>query len=188
MKLFAKQQFIIILLAVVIVVGFVFLHFIPLARRTQEIKAAKLLYAQENLKVKDQAQRLPIIISKTEQLKTKIGDLDRKIPVVREFGSLWDQIAAVMKNCGLKEQQIKPETEVKSEDICIIPINIQCSGNLQEIFSFFRSLEGFERVVRIESLSMIGSGREDAIGEIKLTANANFYYRPTGIKTSEEGI
>lgn len=185
MRLFEKQQLIIIGLAVVIVFGFVFFRYIPLARRTQEINQSKLRHSQETLEVRDQSQRLPIIISKMEQLKGKIGDFDRKIPVVHEFGSLWDQIAAVMSKCGLKEQLIQPQKEVKGSEICLIPINMQCSGNFEEIFAFFQSLEDFERVIRIESLSMSGSDFENGGGDVKLTANANVYYRPVSTVMSE---
>ena len=181
MRLLEKQQLLIIALAVGVVFGFVFFRYIPLARRTQEINQAKVRYSQENLEVKDQAQRLPIIISKTDRLKSEVGDFDSKIPVMREFGSLWDQIAAVMSNCGLKEQLIQPQSEVKGKEICLIPITMQCSGNLQEIFSFFRYLEDFDRVIRVESLSMKGDDTEDGGGEIKMTANANIYYRPAGM-------
>jgi len=180
MRLLEKQQLIILGLAVAIVFCFVFFRYIPLARRTQEIKQSKLHYLKETLKVKDQAQRLPIITSKTDQLKKKVGDFDRKIPVICEFGSLWDQIAAVMSKYGLKEQLIQPREEVKGSEICVIPINMQCSGNFEEIFGFFQSLEDFERVIRIESLSMSGSDVEHGGGDIKMTANANVYYRPVG--------
>ena len=180
MRLFEKQQLVIIGLAMMIVFGFVFFWYVPLARRTQEIKKLKQGHLEETLKVKGQAQRLPIIISKTDKLKSKVGDFDLKVPMVLEFGSLWDQIAAVMGKCGLKEQLIQPQEEVKGSSICLIPINMQCSGNLHEIFSFFKSLENFERVIRIESISMVGSNKEDSTGDIKLTANANVYYRPAG--------
>ncbi|MBW8034668.1 MAG: type 4a pilus biogenesis protein PilO [Planctomycetes bacterium] len=184
MRLFEKQQLVITGLVIAIVVGFVFFRYIPLARRTQEINQSKQRYLQETLEVKDQAQRLPIVISKMEQLKVKVGDFDRKIPIVREFGSLWDQIAAVMSKCGLKEQLIQPRDEVKGSEICLIPINMQCRGNLQEIFSFFQSLENFERVICIESLSMVGSAGKDSVGDVKLTANANIYYRPAEMSMS----
>ncbi|MCK5172177.1 MAG: hypothetical protein KAR47_02230, partial [Planctomycetes bacterium] len=73
MRLLEKQQLLIIALAVGVVFGFVFFRYIPLARRTQEINQAKVRYSQENLEVKDQAQRLPIIISKTDRLKSEVG-------------------------------------------------------------------------------------------------------------------
>lgn len=187
MRLLEKEQLIIIGLALAIVFGFVFFRYIPLARRVQEVKESKLRYSEETLRVKDQAQRLPIIIWKTEQLKGAVGDFDGKIPFVREFGSLWDQIATVMGKCGLKEQVIQPYGEVKGSEICLIPINMQCSGKFEEIFSFFQSIENFERVIRIESLSMSGSDLDDGGDNIKMTANANVYYRPSEMSISWGG-
>ena len=178
MRFLEKQQLIIAALAVAIVAGFVFFCYIPLAKETQAIRNTQLQHLEENLKVRSQAQQLPIMVSKTGILAEKIGDFDRKIPGVREFGPLCDRIAAVMVECGLKDQAIQPQKEVPGKDICRIPINMQCSGNLREVFSFFKSLEDFERVIRIEDLSLVGDSK--GRGQIKVTANANVYYRPGG--------
>lgn len=178
MRFLEKQQLIIVGLAVAIVAGFVFFGYIPLAKKTQAIRNTQLQHLEDNLKVKEQAQQLPIIVSRTDRLAEKIDNFDRKIPCVREFGSLCDRIAAVMVKCGLKDQVIQPQTEVAGEEICRIPIRMQCSGNLREVFLFFKSLEDFERVIRIEELSLIGDN--EGRGQIKVTANANVYYRPGG--------
>jgi Tfp pilus assembly protein PilO len=178
MRFLEKQQLIIVALAVAVVAGFVFFRYIPLAKETQAIRNTQRHHLEENLKVKAQAQQLPIMVSKTDRLLEKVGDFDRKIPSVREFGSLCDRIAAVMVKCGLKDHVIQPQKEVAGKEICRIPINMQCSGNLREVFSFFKSLEDFERVIRIEDLSLVGDS--EGRGQIKVTANANVYYRPVG--------
>ena len=178
MRFIEKQQLIIVALAVAIVAGFIIFRYLPLAKETQAIHNTQTDHLEENLKVKSQAQQLPIMVTKTDKLTAKVGDFDRKIPCVREFGSLCDRIAAVMVKCGLKDQVIQPQKEVMGKEICRIPINMQCSGNLREVFSFFKSLEDFERVIRIEDLSIVGDGK--GRDQIKVTANANVYYRPGG--------
>lgn len=184
MRFLERQQLIIVVLAVVIVSGFVFFCYIPLAKETQAIRNTQHHHLEENLKVKSQAQQLPIMVSKTEILSEKVGNFEHKIPGVREFGSLCDRIAAVMVQCGLKDQVIQPQKEVAGKDICRIPINMQCSGNLREVFLFFKALEDFERVIRIENLSLVGDSKGQ--GQIKVMANANVYYRPSGSSYSAE--
>ncbi|MBW8016372.1 MAG: type 4a pilus biogenesis protein PilO [Planctomycetes bacterium] len=169
-----KQQIIIIVVAVISLGGFGVLRYRPLAAKTRSIKAARAQFLTGDEKVKTQARQLPILNAKMEQKKKQIGDYDRKIPFGRRFASLYDEITAVMKKHNLSEQLIQPGRETVGEEISSIPITINCSGGLKDIFEFFRSIESFDRLIRIEDIEMVSELDQDIVA---VKAGAIVYYR-----------
>jgi Tfp pilus assembly protein PilO len=169
-----KQQIVIIIIAVVSLGGFGVLRYLPLAGKTRAIKAARAQFQEGDLEVKNQARQIPVLNAKMEQIKSRIGDYDRKVPSGREFASLYDDIADIMKKHNLSDQLIQPGSEKVGKNISSIPISIECSGNLKDVFGFFRSIESFDRHIRIESLEMTSEIERDVI-DVK--AGAIVYYR-----------
>jgi Tfp pilus assembly protein PilO len=169
-----KQQIIIIIVAVITIGGFGVLRYLPLAGKTRAIKAARVQFQNGDQEVKNQARQIPILNAKMEQIKSKIGDYDRKVPSGREFALLYDEITDVMKKHNLSDQLIQPGSESVGNEMSSIPITIECSGNLKDIFGFFRSIESLNRLIRIESLDMKSKIDQDVI-EVK--AGAVVFYR-----------
>lgn len=169
-----KQQIIIIVIAVISLGGFGVLRYLPLAGKTRSIKAARAQFKTGNEQVKIQARQLPILNAMIDNIEKQIGDYDRKIPYGRRFATLYDEIAAVMNKHNLSEQLIQPGSETIGSELSSIPITINCSGQLKDIFEFFRSLESFDRVVRIENLQMESKLDQDIVA---VTASALVYYR-----------
>jgi len=82
-----------------------------------------------------------------------------------------------MNKQNLKEQLVQPGSEIQSAEVNCIPINIECSGSLKQIFELFKSLNNFERLIRIESIRLIND--KDFVGPLKMKVQASVYYRPT---------
>ena len=81
-----------------------------------------------------------------------------------------------MNEHNLKDQHIKPGVEIQSENLSRIPISIECSGTLTQVFGFFQAFQGLERVIRIERLQLTND--KDFSGVVTMNALANVYYRP----------
>ena len=111
-------------------------------------------------------------------MRSVAGDFDRKIPKNRNFADLWDQIAKVMNRHNLQEQLVQPGTEIKGDELNCIPISIQCTGSHSQIFEFFKSLQKFDRLIRVESVTLTNDS--DFTGRVKMDADANVYYQADG--------
>jgi len=175
MKILKNQQLLIIIGAVVMIGGFGLLRYFPLARKHRLIKAERVDYHQGNELIKQQARQLPILNAKMDMTLKKVGKFSDNVPSSRKFALLCDEIAEVMKRHNLTEQLIEPSSEVVGEKITCIPISIQCVGELDEIFAFFKSIESFDRLIRVENLEMKKKTNEDLI---TMRASAKVYYRP----------
>ena len=56
------------------------------------------------------------------------------------------------------------------------PLTIECTGTAEQIFTFFRMLENFDRLVCFEEVQM--ENDKDFGAMLKLNAKANVYYQP----------
>lgn len=174
-----KHQIIIIVVAVISLGGFAVLRYTPLAAKTESIKAARAQYQAGDEQVRTQARKLPIINAKIEKLKLQIGDYESKIPSGRRFAALYDEIAAVMSKHNLSSQSIQPGRETVGKEISSVPISISCSGLLSDVFEFFRSIESFDRLIRIENLQMQSKLNQSIVG-VKAVAIVYYRQQPNG--------
>jgi Tfp pilus assembly protein PilO len=118
---------------------------------------------------------IPIIGEEMKQLRLELGQYYDKIPRNRDFAPLWEQIAATMKSLNLKDQLIQPDKEVLGSEINSISITIKCSGSFSQLFEFFKLLDDFERVVRIEQIKLTNSLTDT--GQVTMVARAKVYYQ-----------
>ena len=174
MKHLEKQQIIIIIVALVLTAGFTLLRFMPMARRKAKLAEAKETTAIEIDSLKLKSARLDSMRKELAELQKDLENYDSQIPTGRNFAALWKQIADVMKDHGLSDQLVQPETEIHGERISCIPISLQCSGTLKQIFALFDSLAGLDRLIRVEDVQLLNDSEYN--GNVRMQAKANVYY------------
>lgn len=161
--------------AVLMVSGFVLFRYLPLRERMATVDRTK---AAERKAVNDdvmQGRLLPVLEEQTRNLSESIGDYEAKIPRQRELGTFLGRITDLMNEHNLKEQVVTPGSEAKSDELNCIPVDIQCKGNLAQMFEFFKGLQSLERLVRIEQIKL--SNDADFSGELRLETRAVIYYQ-----------
>ena len=164
--------------AALMVSGFLLFRYVPLRRRMKIVKQTET--AERGSANESQSQRglLPVLEEQSSQLAESIGDYETKIPEQRELGVFLRKIADLMNAHNLEEQVVTPGSEVKGRELSCIPVEIQCKGNLTEMFEFFKGLQSLDRLVRIEQVKL--SNDADFGGEVRLETRAGIYYRAAG--------
>ncbi len=170
-----KKQVQIIGIAAVIILGFAVLRFYPLTRRMADIRRTRREQNAAVAQVRQYTMGIPALRRQADDLRVKLADYDRRIPPDRQFADLWHRMAEAMNRHDLQEQIVQPGVETTCQIVGCIPITIQCSGTLEQIFEFLRSLAHFERLLRIEELQLQNDA--DYSGRIKLSATAKVYYQ-----------
>jgi len=170
-----KQQILIFIIAILIVAAFVVFRYIPLARKTMALNQDKEELLTRHAMIRLQTKQMPLLYEKRLKLIEQVKDFDLNIPEKREFASLWEQIVDKMNELDLKDQLIQPGQEVSDGRLCCIPISIQCSGSLTQIFELIKSIENMKRIVRIESMELIGDQKN--LSMVKMSASGKVYYR-----------
>ena len=171
-----KQQVIIITVAVIIAAGFTVLRYVPLAKHRAAVRQEKteVLNLADSLKIK--SAQLPAMRQKALDIADDLEKYDTQIPEGRNFAALWQQIADVMNAHGLSDQLVQPSDEIRGDSINCIPLSIQCSGELNQVYELFNSLQELDRLIRIEHVQLLND--KDFDGIVKMQAKANVYYRP----------
>jgi Tfp pilus assembly protein PilO len=173
-----KQQWIILLVAAVVSVGFGVFRYVPIVR--QKVAIREQLEQQNQIidEICSLSVLIPELKNQKRQLEKQLLPFDQKVPQGRNLAPLWQQVAEVMNECGLTDQLVQPGVEIKSPELCSIPLTIECKGSMQQIFAFFRSLEEINRLIRIEQVTL--DRGTDLESGVKLKAQANVYYQPDG--------
>ncbi len=171
-----KKQTMILVLGAAILTGFAVFQYVPIVQKKLQMRKQVLKHAQSMEQVQQYAGSLPELRQKKAELTEQVTAYSVKIPEGKQFAQLWQQIADVMNDCQLTEQSVRPGKEQTSEELCCIPLSIECTGTLDQMFEFFQSLENFERLVRIEQIDL--KNNDDFDTTVKMNATANIYYQP----------
>lgn len=171
-----KQQLIIVGLGVVILCGFGIFQYIPVIRQKHAIREGMAQQDQLSEMICSQSALLPELKQQEKQLQEELIPFFKKLPQGRHFSQLWQQIADVMNECKLTDQLVQPGEELKSDQLCSIPLTLECRGSLEQLFAFFQAMENMDRLVRFEEVKL--ENDSDFNADVKLNAKANVYYQP----------
>ena len=170
-----KQQITICLTAVVMIGGFFLFRFLPLHKRT---KAAKLTKNTQSLIIAkgiSDSEQLPLFTAQLHKLKARLSNFEANIPTQRDLGTFVHEIADLMNQYKLKEQEITPHSEIETDGLNCIPVSIQCKGSLAQIFKFNQRLQELDRLIRIQQVKLVNDN--DFRGEVLMEADVVIYYR-----------
>jgi len=170
-----KQQIAICVAAVAMIGGFVLLRYLPLQRKMKSVKQAQAVQSLAILKASAESEQLPALKEQLLKLYRAVSNYEANIPEQRALGEFLHRIANLMNEHNLREQLIEPGKEIKSAELNCIPVSIQCTGRVEQIFGFFKSLQKLDRLVRIEEIKLVND--RDFGGEASMQTKAVIYYR-----------
>ena len=176
MKKLDKQQLIILALSAVILGGFGFFQYVPVIRQKHAIWEQLTRQDQLSETICLQSAVWPELKQQEKQLQEELIPFSKKVPQGRHFAQLWQQIADVMNECKLTEQLVQPGVELKSDQLCSIPLTFECQGSLKQLFAFFQAMENMDRLIRFEEVKLENDSDFSAV--VKLNAKASVYYQP----------
>ena len=177
----AKQQVLILIAAVTLVVGFIVFRYLPLRR---ESSALEKEYSQRKAavaKLPAKEAEMNELREQLEQYEKILADFDRKIPAETRLGDFLGLIAGMMDEHRLTQQNIAPHQRINAGKLAYIPVTMRCTGRLEQIRDFYESLQGLDRAVRIEKFSLKNDSQYT--GQIRMETEAIIYHRNT-----EDGV
>lgn len=149
--------------------------YVPIAWQKYVIRRALERQSLPVEQVRDSIEQAAILEKQIAQLEQKIQNFEQYVPQDPQFASLWRQIAELITEHDLQNQQVRPGDEVQYSDFNVVSLDIQCSGTLPKIFAFIRSLEQMDRLIRIDRMELTND--KDLTGQLTLSAKAEAFYR-----------
>ena len=171
-----RQQIIILALAGMMVCGFLLLRHRPLSAQMKSVEQARTVQMVAIAKASARSRQLPVFREQLLKFRNTVGNYEAKVTDNRDLGAFMQQITNLMNKHRLTEQFMRPGEEIEAEQFNCIPINMRCRGSLKNLFGFFESLRGLDRLVRIEHVDLVNES--DFSGDVTMSADTVIYYRP----------
>ena len=169
------QQIAICAVAGAIVCVFVLFWYLPLRGQMATVKQAKAEQILTIAKGTADAQQLPVLEGELQKLRVELHDYEAKIPDQRDYGSFLRKITDLMNEHSLEQTNIEPGDMIEADEFNCIPVRMECTGRLAQIFHFYGSLQTLDRLVRIEQVKL--SNAADYSGLVSMETKAVIYYR-----------
>ena len=170
-----RQQLVICVVAGVMVGGFVLFRYLPLHKKKKAIEQAKTAQMLAAVKALTENRELPVLKEQLVKLQEEVGDYEANVPAKRSLGEFLQRIAKLMNKHNLKEQLVQPGKEIESGELRCVPVSMQGKGRLKQIFEFYKSLQGLDRMVRIEQVKL--SNDNGFSGEVSMQTRIGIYCR-----------
>ena len=119
------------------------------------------------------SEQLPVFTEQLNALRNKLEYFESNIPQNNEIGTFLKEISELMSRYNLSDRDIKPLQKVESNELICIPVNMECTGKLSEIFEFYRNLQSINRQIRILGVKLNNAGSFN--GEIKMETDIVIY-------------
>ena len=149
--------------------------YVPIAWQKYVIRKALARQSLPIEQVHESIEQAAILEKQIEQLKGRVQEFEKYVPQDPQFASLWRQIADLIAEHDLENQQVRPGNEVQYDDFNVVSLDIQCTGSLPKIFAFVRSLEQMDRLIRIDSMELTND--KELTGQLTFSAKAEAFYR-----------
>jgi Tfp pilus assembly protein PilO len=172
---FSRKQITIIAVASGMVAVFFAGVYWPLFRTLSAVRAEQRRFALEAAQTASDVTRLPVLSDQLRTMREKVGDFSAKIPPSRQLGEFLQSVAKIMTELKLQDQVVQPGQAVRTKGLGCIPVDIQCKGTIEQIFSLLKSLETIDRTTRVENLELAND--PTFTGRVDLHSRVYIYYK-----------
>lgn len=176
-----RQQIVIGAAAAIMIVSFVLLRYLPLQKRAKAVNEKRTAQMLAIMKATSASRKLLSLKGEMLQLQRAVERYEQQVPAQRALGEFLQEIASLMNEHNLQEQVVQPGKEIEADELNCIPVNMQCKGNLVQLFEFYKSLQKLDRLARIEEVKLVNDGSFN--GEVSMQTKTVIYYR----KNAEQG-
>jgi type IV pilus assembly protein PilO len=180
--LLQRQQIWVCVVGVLFLADFVFYGYLPSHRRLQSLRQGKLQEERLIQTARSRQQALPELEQSLKATQEAVANFEDNVPAERALGLFLNQIASIMTEHALTDQEVVPGNEIAVDNLNCIPVQMQCKGSLQGVFGFFNDLQRLGRLVRIEKVELKDDG--NFLGHITMQTKAVIFYRPHNPRTT----
>jgi Tfp pilus assembly protein PilO len=174
-KLIDHHPLLILLTMLVAAAGLGAYQYYPVHLQRKALRQTLAKQADKLDEIKGYSERLPTLHRQVKTLDGQAEEFARLFPADEGFSRLWHQIAEIMDNNHLADQLVRPGEVACEEDFCSIPLEIRCTGTFENMFEFFRAMEQFERLIRMDQVQL--KNDETVTGRLILQAQARVFYQ-----------
>jgi Tfp pilus assembly protein PilO len=171
-----RQQLWVYVVGVLFVADFAFYGYLPSQRRLKALEEARDHQGRLIATAALQNEELPELKQRLQAAREIVAHYEEYVPPKQTIGMFLKQIAHLMTEHNLSDQVVAPGKEIEASGINCIPVSMDCTGALKDIFGFYRDIRAMDRLVRIERVVL--KNDSDLIGPVSMHTEALIFYRP----------
>lgn len=171
----SRQQLWVFAIGGLFLADFVLYGYLPSHERLRSLGEAKARRMQLIATAEAHREALPALTERLSETDRYTRNYEDWIPNESALGQFLGQIAQIMTENHLSDQDVVLGQERVSDDLICIPVHMKGVGNLNGIFGFFQDLQNLGRLVRIEKTTLTNAKAFD--GTVALEADAVIFYR-----------
>jgi Tfp pilus assembly protein PilO len=155
---------------------FIFYGYMPSHRRLQSLDQAR---AQQRRMIETaslQANELPALELRLQNAEKTVEHYEANVPEETSLGVFLEDIAHIMTKHHLTNQVVNPGKEVACDGVSCLPVQVNCTGSLKDIFAFFQDFQTMDRLVRVQRAVL--QNDSDFAGQVGVQTQAMIFYRP----------
>jgi hypothetical protein len=123
-------------------------------------------------------------------LRRDAGEQMRPIPRSDNLSQLIEQLSGVFDEFNL-DRQITTGMASRVDDTSVLPVSLTLDGGFRRVYSALRSIEGLDRLVRIQRLEVsAGDGRRrepSRTGLVRAELLMDVFFAPDGVEAEPAG-
>lgn len=143
----------------VLIVGFVFLFYMPLLEEYSELEKKNYSLIAKVQGDRRIAADLPKFKAEFQKMEDQLKLSLAQLPNEKEIPTLLSSIASVAKDNGLEVLRFTPGNETPKGFYAEVPVSLKLKGTYHEVAMFFYAVGNLPRIVNLGNVSM-GSGTD----------------------------
>ncbi len=172
-----KTQISIYMVGMLLIADFVWFGVLPSRGRLNTLRQSKAQQMEIVKRANELRAQLPGLRRQLNEYQGHIADVNVKVPTRKSVGSFLEAMSALMTRHGLTDQMVVPGTEQVGLVARELPITVQCFGRLEQLFSFYRDLEGAQRLIGIDQIQL--ENDPNVSGQVSMNTQLVIYYKLT---------
>ena len=153
---FPQQVIIGVLPALVIIIAFVFLVYMPKHDKIDQLNVRSAGLTAEIVAGEENVKRVDALIAENKVLKKKLTELRKQLPQEKEVSGLLKQISELGLKSGLDIILWKPQPrKTDPEGLYVeIPVRVEVVTGYHQLGAFFSHISRLQRLVNISGISL----------------------------------
>jgi Tfp pilus assembly protein PilO len=172
----SRTQFVVYVLASILVADFVLFGYLPSKRRLTALDGLRQEQLSAVSQVVDESSELAAMRANINQYQRELRAYPMQIPAHRALGEFLHTVSSLMQQHALQDRYIEPALDIHGDHIPCIPVTLRCRGSFAQLHAFYHDLQELPRLIRFDEVLFERDSK--ANGEVQMQASIAIFYQP----------
>jgi Tfp pilus assembly protein PilO len=183
-----RVNILVVTLAVILSTAFAAGYLIPGMKKLSVCRAEILQRVQVVREEQRSVGNLSELYARNMEMNGRLCNYRHRLPKERQFGEFLKSLSDLLSEAGVTQSSVQQKPELRidphalpphlesARGIGILPVQVNFTGNGEQVHGFFGAVESLPRIAHVESLKMVND--ETSPGRVTVEMTIHTYYQP----------